>query len=97
MEGLALGLLGLAGVAVLALAAWLKRAQARFVARLRAEGDPLADHPGTKPFRQRFQSWLFGLGEEAGGPAPGRGLLTLFMVALVGLAAAWSLWPVVFG
>ncbi|GMG81187.1 hypothetical protein LNKW23_03990 [Paralimibaculum aggregatum] len=88
--------LGLAGLAVLVLGLWLKRAQARFVAGLRAAGDPLAEHPGTKPFRQRFQAWLFGLGSEAGGPAPARGALTLAMAAILMAAAAYSLLPELF-
>lgn len=89
--------IGVGGLAILVLGIWLRRAQARFVAGLRAERDPLAEHPGTKQFRQRFQAWLFGLGTEAGGPAPGRSLLTLLMVVLIGAAAAVSLLPGVFG
>ncbi len=98
-------LLFAAGAAVFGVGLWLKRMQGRFVAGLRAAGDPLADHIGTKTFRQRFQAWLFGLGTEAEGPAPGRAALTaagraaltLAMVALLGLAAAWSLLPGLFG
>ena|SRR6056297_1864554 len=81
------------GAAVLVTGVWLKRAQARFVAGLRSAGDPLADHPGTKTFRQRFQAWLFGLGDQAGGPAPGRTALTLLMVIALGALVAWSLIP----
>ncbi|MGF1445106.1 MAG: hypothetical protein ACFBRM_02775 [Pikeienuella sp.] len=95
-DGSWLWLAGGAGAAVLAVAIWLKRAQARFVAGLRAAGDPLADHPGTKTFRQRFQAWLFGLGAQSGGPAPGRTLVTAAMVVLIGLAVAWSLIPELF-
>ena len=80
------------GLVLLALALWLKRQQARFTAGLRAAGDPLADAPGSKRFRQRFQAWLFGL-DGAGGPAPARGLLTVAMVVVLGALAAWSLLP----
>jgi len=80
------------GLAVLALGIWLRRQQARFVAGLRAAGDPLADAPGSKSFRQRFQAWLFGM-DGGGGPAPARSLLSLVMVVLLGTLAAWSLLP----
>ena len=84
------------GALVLGVGIWLKRQQARFVAGLRAGGDPMADGPRDKQFRQRFQAWLFGMGDEAG-PAPGRSFVTLVMaVAILGLAA-WSLLPGTFG
>lgn len=85
------------GVLVLAAGILLRRAQARFVAGLRAAGDPLAAHPGSKPFRQKFAAWLFGIGKAPGGPALGRTLVTLVMAVLVGLAALWSLLPGLFG
>ena len=86
------GLILAGGLAIFALGIWLRRQQARFVAGLRAAGDPLADAPGSKSFRQRFQAWLFGM-DGGGGPAPARSLLTLVMVAGIGALAAWSLWP----
>jgi hypothetical protein len=89
-------MLGAGGLIVLGLGIWLRRMQARFVAGLRADGDPLAAHPGSKAFRQRFTAWLFGLGGVQG-PAPGRSLLTLLMVIVILAAAAWSLLPWVFG
>ncbi|MEM9145352.1 MAG: hypothetical protein AAGC57_04075 [Pseudomonadota bacterium] len=86
-------LLGLGGLAVLVGAIWLRRAQMRFEAGLRAEGDPLADHRGTKDYRQRFTAWLFGIGEREGAGRWARTALTLvWMVALIA-AAAWSLIP----
>lgn len=94
--GGAMWLLLAGGVLVLGVGVWLRRCQARFVAELRAAGDPLAEHPATKTFRQRFQAWLFGLGENAGGPAPGRSLLTLAMLLLLGAIAVYSLLPGLF-
>ncbi len=88
-------LLGLAGAGVFGAGLWLRRAQARFAAGLRAAGDPLVDHPGSKLFRQRFTAWLFGLG-EADPPGLGKSLLTLLMLAALGAAAAYSLLPGVF-
>ena len=89
------GMILAGGAVLLALAIWLKRQQARFVAGLRAAGDPLADAPGSKTFRQRFQAWLLGM-DGGGGPAPARTLLTLVMVVLLGGLVAWSLVPGVF-
>jgi hypothetical protein len=84
----------LGGLSVLVLAIWIKRLQARFIAGLRAAGDPMADYPGTKPFRQKFQAWLFGLGQsDRGGSPVGRILLTAAMVLVLGAIAAWSLMP----
>jgi len=82
------------GALVLAVGIWLRRQQARFVAGLRQAGDPLAEAPGSKRFRQRLQAWLFGM--EGDGPAPARGLVTLVMVVLIGALALWSLVPGVF-
>lgn len=91
-------LLGLGGLAVLGVGLWLRRAQARFVAGLRAEGDPLADHPGSKAFRQRFTLWLLNLVGERRPPSQAvRVLVTALMLLLVGAAAVWSLMPMVFG
>jgi len=90
-------LLGAGGLTVLLLGLWLRRLQARFVAGLREAGDPLADHVGSKTFRQRFQAWLFGLGAEKEGPAPLRALVTLVMAVLLAALAAWSLLPEIFG
>ena len=74
---------------VLGAGIWLRIEQRRFIAELRAAGDPLADHPGTKPFRQRFQARLFGLD---GGPGRGgRTLVTLVMTLLLGGIIAYSL------
>jgi hypothetical protein len=84
-----------AGLLVLAIGIWLRRQQARFIAGLRAAGDPLADAPGSKTFRQRFQAWLFGL--DGAGPAPARSLLTVLMVLLLAGLAAWSLVPGLLG
>lgn len=81
------------GLLVLVFGIWIKRLQTRFVAGLRADGDPLADHPGTKTFRQRFQAWLFGMGEADDGPAPLRVLVTVAMVLLLGAIAADALLP----
>ena len=89
-------LFAVGGAAVLALGIWLRRQQARFEAGLRAAGDPLADAPRDKTYRQRFQAWLFGLG-EGGGPAPARGVLTLLLALAVFAIAAYSLFPWIFG
>jgi len=84
----------IAGLVLLAIGIWLKRQQARFVAGLRAKGDPLAEHQGTKAFRQKFQTWLFGL--DGKGPAPVRSLITLLMVGVLSVLVAWSLIPALF-
>jgi len=85
----------LAGALILAAGVALRRAPARFEAGLRAADDPVADHPGSKLYRQRFTAWLFGLG-EADAPGLGRTVLTLAMVAALGAAAVYSLLPGVF-
>lgn len=86
-------LLGLAGGVVLGAGIWLRRAQARYVALLREEGDPLADRPGTKAFRGQFQAWLL----RRSGPVSrvGRTLLTVVMFAVIAAATGWSLWSFV--
>ncbi|MEM1343033.1 MAG: hypothetical protein AAGI34_00475 [Pseudomonadota bacterium] len=89
-------LLALGGVLVFSVGVWLRRQQGRFEQGLRANGDPLVEHPGTKAYRQRFQAWLFGL-EGQPGPAPGRALLSLVFLGLIIAAAAWSLLPGLFG
>jgi len=93
-----------AGLALVAgIVLWLRAAQARFVAKLRAAGDPLAEETGTKRFRQRFQAHLFGL--DAGGDGSGdrrgkervrkaaQGALTVVMLLLLGAIAVYSLVP----
>ena len=85
----------LGGALVLGAGLLLRRAQARFAAGLREAGDPLAEHPGSKLYRQRFTAWLFGLGESEGA-GPARSAVTLLMLAALGAAAAYSLLPGLF-
>ena len=82
---------GLAGIAVLAVGMWLRHLQARFHAGLVAERDPLADHPGSKLYRQRFQGWLFAIGDGSVGWSS-RVLTVLAALVILGLVA-WSLLP----
>jgi len=89
MIGLAWAIIGLVGAFLLGLGIWLKAEQRRFIAQLRAEDDPLADAIGTKQFRQKFQAHLFGL--ETG--RPGKALLTLLLVLLLGALVVYSFLP----
>ncbi|MEM7508023.1 MAG: hypothetical protein AAF415_14900 [Pseudomonadota bacterium] len=41
---------------------WLRRQRDRFIAELRANGDPLADAPRNKTFRRAFQNRLLRMG-----------------------------------
>ena len=86
-----------AGLLVLGIGIWLRRQQARFIAGLRAAGDPLADAPGSKTFRQRFQARLFGM--EGARPLGGvaRTLLTLLMLVALGAIVVYSLLQFVTG
>ena len=61
---------------------WLRRARDRFVAEMRAKGDPLADGPKDKTFRRAFQAWLLDLGapRQAGGDI-------VILIGAVGLMA----------
>ncbi|MEO1599388.1 MAG: hypothetical protein AAFU49_02770 [Pseudomonadota bacterium] len=83
--------LGIGGGVVLLGTIWLRRAQMRFEAGLRAEGDPLAEHRGTKDYRQRFTAWLFGMGNPESGSL--RTVITAIWLVALGVAAAWSLLP----
>jgi len=90
-------LLGLGALLVIGGVAWLRQQQRRFIEELRRAGDPLADAPGSKTFRQRFQARLFGM--EGARPLGGvaRTLLTLLMLVALGAIVVYSLLQFVTG